>query len=703
MFNLLFSLGMPFDYTKPEYWIAPSKTYNNGKNAKNVAKIKASKLPTPELNLYILTSFLEEQQMYDIEAFDGSYRIDESQSRLLIEEKLSQLGLVLAKKDKGAIDRFVIFNFGFYHEEFETYLIENNGRLKDAWFSKHLFALSKRFFEKHFTDIDIDDNAQFLDEAKKKLSKRNYSIFLRIMHDGTLFKSTRLKSQVFKVALIGIFMELQENGDVLDALKLAWLISYTEADYPEFFGLILYNFRDAYQANIDKMPFMSHIAVEDLFRYLDETNDKLDGITNFDKHLFFNLLLDGQIFKVLSVKDNPLIKVMMLKKMVDEVESSIGYTALPWIDVFFKTYCENIDTIYNAASLAGVLVESEIIDSFKTRYNTVGTGIISEDVSLTDLYELYQSFCQYNVNFKEIYKESLSVNAKNWDNRLIEIKDESTFLAENPLDNIARLQELSAERDVIKDKMKDAIQITVMAIEDATTSILQRIEDHNAAQKDDFKAVKIDDEVYVTLKKDNASLKEQLDEMLIQNEALKESKKELAEKLFKAESLDLTPKPDLSDADFFDAVLMLLDSKCLIEDVLKLIVVKRPWVVLSDKLIKSLSEIKSFSKPVDLVRHLLALTSRDFLVSYSQNGSLGTFDFFSKSMLSYKESETTMSSAVLKKQREFVFSGKPKLCEAHLKIGVNNTEQQQVRIHFAIEKGRFYLGYIGRHLQTGAM
>lgn len=39
-------------------------------------------------------------------------------------------------------------------------------------------------------------------------------------------------------------------------------------------------------------------------------------------------------------------------------------------------------------------------------------------------------------------------------------------------------------------------------------------------------------------------------------------------------------------------------------------------------------------------------------------------------------------------------------CRAHLRIGVDNTEQNKIRVYFAIENGTLYIGEITRHLPT---
>ncbi|MDO5532092.1 hypothetical protein [Sutterella sp.] len=64
------------------------------------------------------------------------------------------------------------------------------------------------------------------------------------------------------------------------------------------------------------------------------------------------------------------------------------------------------------------------------------------------------------------------------------------------------------------------------------------------------------------------------------------------------------------------------------------------------------------------------------------------------------ESDTTMSTAKLQQQRIFVWKGRSRPMEKHLKIGVDNNSKHMLRLYFEVLPGesRILIGYCGRHL-----
>lgn len=120
-------------------------------------------------------------------------------------------------------------------------------------------------------------------------------------------------------------------------------------------------------------------------------------------------------------------------------------------------------------------------------------------------------------------------------------------------------------------------------------------------------------------------------------------------------------------------------------------------VVLSDKARRSVVGIGNFKYLPRLFSSLNTLCSAKFLKLYGSGGSKNAFEFFTKKELSFQESKGTKSGI----GRKFHFpDGQTRDCRAHLRIGVDNTEQNMLRVYFAIEGGVVYIGEVSRHLPT---
>lgn len=120
-------------------------------------------------------------------------------------------------------------------------------------------------------------------------------------------------------------------------------------------------------------------------------------------------------------------------------------------------------------------------------------------------------------------------------------------------------------------------------------------------------------------------------------------------------------------------------------------------VVVSSKAKKSIREFGLFKHIERLFESLDKLASKEFIDAYMSGGSVKAFSFFTKKELSFQESKSTKSKC----NREFTFPDKKVLdCRAHIRIGVDNTEQNMLRVYFAIENGVLYIGEVARHLPT---
>ncbi|MDI3324530.1 hypothetical protein QKW35_09095 [Pontibacterium granulatum] len=67
-----------------------------------------------------------------------------------------------------------------------------------------------------------------------------------------------------------------------------------------------------------------------------------------------------------------------------------------------------------------------------------------------------------------------------------------------------------------------------------------------------------------------------------------------------------------------------------------------------------------------------------------------------------QESETTLSIAKLRAQREFKFDGKDVLFKQHLTLGVRRDERSCIHVYFKIIDRKMVIAYVGKHLETSS-
>jgi hypothetical protein len=102
-------------------------------------------------------------------------------------------------------------------------------------------------------------------------------------------------------------------------------------------------------------------------------------------------------------------------------------------------------------------------------------------------------------------------------------------------------------------------------------------------------------------------------------------------------------------------------------------------------------------------RELLDLLNRlvtAFRSAMMEGGDNNARTVFGKSEYAANESETVMGNKALRRQREFVYEGKPVEMLRHLKFGVGDDLTKTIRVHFHWDAARrkIVIGYCGKHL-----
>lgn len=669
--------GVPFDLGNDSFWEAssPSHLKGIGKELKGLFT---------GFNDYEICEFLKEQRSRTSEIFlNGTSKVESEICEhfyAYIESNCTFLeDFILKNKNKKAVKRYCYFRFSRYHLEFDLYIKEKQPRVTSTWFYKYCKQYIDKCFKKYgdnFYNIgesyQLHEGTTFLTEEKisELESLKQYMFYRHYNHSVEGLQLPLVVTMVFKC--------LSERQNVKESIIALWCICYMNKEQFDLFPYVLYLFSDVYKDHKSEFPYLNHALLDNLFKLLDAHNENsvinryqsivvlgtfmdyaikqnfkdVDGVSSFIR---IKSLANSINLKVNSIVVSRLIKAFDYAR---DLIQTFSLDLAPVVNEFIinKGYMSSLPVIETLSHNDAILIESEVMK----------TVVADMTVNLEPSLEL-------------IAEQTFGIDS---------IQDESLELAKNPLDNISRLQELASLRvshfENIKASTEKVSEVLISCI-NRYESIIKKYSAKSVPQAN-------------PLTKQVRELEDNLELATLENDRLNSEKQALEARLTKALTNQYTAPIVIEKELSFENLINVMESKSLINDIVTLILNSRPWVVPSDRLLKQLSDIKSFARPAELAKQLITLTSPEFIKDYSENGSAAAFKYFSKSALSFKESETTMSVSQLRRQREFPFHGQSICCEAHLRIGINNTEQEQLRIHFKIEKGNVYLGYIGRHL-----
>lgn len=684
MFNILLQFGMPFDCTSNPYWIEPSSSLKRDKTIQKVLKFRLSKIPVSSyadlIKIKVESSLLPGTEIFNTDVAIPDIVIDQ-----IIEEKNHQLEMVRLHKSPSAVDRFFWFFEDAYHIEFENYLIQANPRILTTWFVKRFNDYTTKHCPRLFPTLETGQAIDFEKMVLESLPKERAQQLLILTNYIMSYEEHLPNTMAFCNVMLCAFICLDKDEYIAETMVALWLVSYNSIVLRDLFGLVLYHFKDKLPDYLNQFPFLSGAFLQFYFDYLD-TVEEGAGITNYERHLVFNLFTSHVVPQALK-KPDAFEAYLSIKAFIERID-----------------FNANTHVISKLQEALNGIQEDVLSQQLSTKHKGLAT-FISADKNLSLAIEYkdtpYAEVVRLNTQINNLiisvfykYTDVFQACIDDVNVQLITIDEQSKTLASNPLDNINELQKLAEERAEYQLLQKTNKQQFTSRVEQLVDELYSLISTHN------HKHQKRDD----PLIEENYQLKSLLTDAELQIATLTQEQKELSDKLLKAQlKPDIATEPTPCGIQFDDMVTV-LESKTPIVDIVTLIANKRPWVKISDKLIKSLSDIKSFARTGELARYLITLTSPEFISAYNNQGSAGAFSFFSKTTLSFQESETTMAASNLRAQREFTFSGKKHLCVPHLKIGINNTQQQQLRIHFKLEgETDVYIGYIGRHLQTGAV
>ena len=289
---------------------------------------------------------------------------------------------------------------------------------------------------------------------------------------------------------------------------------------------------------------------------------------------------------------------------------------------------------------------------------------------------------------------------------LSDIQKQAIELGKNPLANIDKLNELWLEMGKLQEKHAEfdqARKVYISGIDTEIGAVYKSFDkwEQDLAATDTGQVYSESDMQLVLAKLERANdQKSALESDLLQTH---EEIEQLKDKLFAAKQVPVTVNPTQSAVQPVNALAMVADalaSNFNLEALLRMTEEAGAGrIKFSKTAMQSAKSIKNFER-LDVLADMLAkLSSPEFMKAYLSKGSNGAFQFFTKKVLSFQESETTKLSTSI--SRDFAFDDAVRECRAHLRLGVDNTEQNMLRVYFCIEDGVVYVGEVTRHLPVG--
>ena len=218
---------------------------------------------------------------------------------------------------------------------------------------------------------------------------------------------------------------------------------------------------------------------------------------------------------------------------------------------------------------------------------------------------------------------------------------------------------------------------------------------------EEFTSTYEEDETEDSPSKDPIDEQDAIESLKAEVSRLNSENKELKADLYKEKNSyrdSLKSAAHIVTPEAVEAIESTITSKTCVADVLKLVKALQPErIEIAESCLKSAESNEQFQRQKNLFTNLMKLSSPEFLNDYNNKGSEVAFEYFTNNDIAFQESQQTKESSL---NRDFVFDDGVKTCLAHLKFGVDSTEQHTLRAYFKIEDGKVYLGQVDKHLPT---
>lgn len=512
---------------------------------------------------------------------------------------------------------------------------------------------------------------------KSEIAKR-LSFLVKLY--ANYFSSNNLKQKcVAKLADLAI-EDLENQTNIDSAVRYLWALS-VHFGQPALFYLIYKEYKTL--ITVKDFPWLYFSALECISEYV-----KAKGGLSW-------CLSDAVCVEVSEVMKNEAIDSKKVHLAFSEIFSFDGafVNQLDASVSLLKEIQEYTECLYKLI----YELDENVASDLKRQINDIlpkpeaikSTKLKDLATSLLNSYKTIERDCEEVV-------EGLS-SVKELEKAVFKYDKEALALAKAPLDNIARLTDLSEmkKRDVAALSEMNAVKT------EEAEKVKKRYLDNVIRFCEGYAKVSV-------AEKDNLSEKELFDVAIEEMNELEEqvrdlrgqllSKTELAAKLqTQVEKLQSSSFNVCGDVELSNLMLKIHGGRATVHEVMQAaLIINGDSMIISKSLMDDIEKQNGFERCEALFKKIILLTSQQFADTYTEKGSSGCFSLFTKTELAFRESNGTQSSY----PRVFNVDGTEYDCKAHLKIGKDNTAQNMLRVYFAVEGGKVVIGNVERHMPT---
>jgi|GEM_PF-6795874 len=677
------NLGFPFNPADASYHVTPRSDFKPRPAVKSVLKngsIRSLNLP---LALGSLVAGLIKAAPHEFPRFvSGNSVIGNPEQQVLGEMLQRWVSYLLESKcvRESKLQNTALLISGLHQEVADDHFTKNPSSINEHWLSRMVVNLEESL-ARDFGDCELNTNeplAKFLTQYSFIRS----SMWLSAIDEAGL-------SDSYKNMITMAVAAAQSDNVSIDIVKALWLQSFILND-PIPFVMALSGYHIS--LNEEDLPFLAYEALDNYHRFLSDSDPS--GMTNFDYILHVGSALD-----VCAAITRPRLGThSMIRDGWNRLFQLKGFTET--IDVKHIHASSVIGSITHEVRAARMLFErqgepsQEIKDDLFNVLNQIqqltSKITISGQLDMTRLVEIGNELVLATESAESLVVkcDTLFDEFNSLTEELASQRSDVDLLDDESFDKLAKLRHDAKQT-------KDQLATSKKECERACLALLKLY----SALQDEFTRITESpaiDEPSKSLEDEVLTLQEELDTRNLEF-------KQLQARLFQLEKATTTSNAVSSELNREDAlpyglVEDFMNSSQSLVDVAKLLNAHfKDRLRISPTAWKSMESNKTFCRNAVFFEKMRKLLSADFMRSYIKKGSLGAFEYFTKTELAFRESDTTMSS--IPETRQFMFDDNiERECSYHLRIGTSGTRQHMLRIYFTIEDEVIYIGEVTPHL-----
>ena len=674
MFSFNLPYGYPFDPTLDANFTTVSKSGRLKGELKKASTGNFSKYTESEVLMFI-ANMVNGSKNYSFHVFSQKIFLSELNLNSLEQDHCRHLE-ILRKFNAKRKNRYFLASDDLYLEAVKESFNGKRTKFDFELTNSGLVAYSKKVLG--ISDFkNREDVFPLLEKkaGKTKFNRADVEKAAFMMKVALGLFSSQMSDAYISTVLDMSLHDLERGLHIEDAVHCLWSISAIYS-VPEIFFLAYHLFSDIFTKN--KFPFLKF------------------EILNF-------------IDKILSDDDflERWYAFIMNEAMLSQIRKNESYEAYSNISMLFEHKAAFADKKKNSIKVIREINEiiSESIH-FISFFDKAKSQAFFEKVSRVEIPE--HSFMDAGLA-NSLKKEMtlklgrIIANAdkiegdpekkvSDLEGKIKELSDKSFELGKDPLKNIDKLNELSKRVSSLNHELSEVHKRHSKAADELIGQFTEvmtyyQSEIHRRAdEKSDFKSIS---ELLDISMDETAKLSSMLDDKEKENLVLVEKIKEMNRQS------QVDKEKVFGNVHLSELMIKVTSGTATIVDIVRAVsIINDGNILIRDGLLEELARNTEFTRLDVLFKKLLTLTSNQFINEYSENGSIGCFKLFTKTELSFQETKATQS----KHSRVYSIGGSEYNCKAHLKIGSDNTEQNMLRIYFAINKEKVIIGDIVKHL-----